>query len=74
MNLANQIIRPIVGKFSTLHPNAFATRTAQPEDKPIEPVISRERAVEIAKIEAKKRGWTSPAGGIFYALPMACTE
>jgi uncharacterized iron-regulated membrane protein len=60
-------MRPLVAQFSTLSPNAFATRTAQPALQPIEPLISRERALEIANIAAAKRGWTLPAGGLFYA-------
>lgn len=67
MNLETQLMRPLVAKFSTLSPNAFDTRTPQPIDKPIEPLISRERALEIATIAAAKRGWNLPAGGLFYA-------
>lgn len=67
MNLETQLMRPLVAKFSTLSPNAFDTRAPQPIDKPIEPLISRERALEIATIAAAKRGWNLPAGGLFYA-------
>ncbi|PUA19296.1 PepSY domain-containing protein [Glaciimonas sp. PCH181] len=67
MNLGNQIMRPVVSIFSTLSPDAFAAITPQPENKPIEPLLSRERIVDIAKLDAAKRGWTLPAGGIFYA-------
>lgn len=68
MNLETQLMRPLVAKFSTLSPNAFDTRTPQPIDKPIEPLISRERALEIATAAAAKRGWNLPAGGLFLSL------
>ena len=67
MNLQTQVMRPLVAKFSTLSPNAFDSRTPQPPDKPVEPLLTREQAVALAKAEAAKRGWTLPAGGVFYS-------
>lgn len=67
MNLQTQVMRPLVAKFSTLSPNAFDSRTPQPPDKPVEPLLTREQAVVLAKAEAAKRGWTLPAGGVFYS-------
>ena len=67
MNLQTQVMRPLVAKFSTLSPNAFDSRTPQPPDKPVEPLLTREQAVALAKTEAAKRGWTLPAGGVFYS-------
>lgn len=67
MNLQTQVMRPLVAKFSTLSPNAFDSRTPQPPEKPVEPLLTREQAVVLAKAEAAKRGWTLPAGGVFYS-------
>lgn len=65
MNLQHQVMRPVVSMFSTLSPSPFGNRAPAPAAKPIEPAISFERAIVLAEAEAKKRGWTSPAGGIF---------
>ncbi|MDC8759906.1 PepSY-associated TM helix domain-containing protein [Janthinobacterium fluminis] len=67
MNLNRQVMRPVVEAFSTLTPNAFDSRTPRPEDKPIEPLLGRERVMLLAQAEARRRGWTAPAGGIFYS-------
>ena len=67
MNLQTQVMRPLVAKFSTLSPNAFDSRTPQPPEKPVQPLLTREQAVVLAKAEAAKRGWTLPAGGVFYS-------
>lgn len=67
MNLEFQVMRPVVSVFSDLSPSPFETRTASPPNQPIEPRIDRTRALEIAQTEADRRGWTVPAGGIFYS-------
>ncbi|OYO28137.1 PepSY domain-containing protein [Janthinobacterium sp. PC23-8] len=67
MNLPTQVMRPLVAKFSTLSPNAFDSRTPQPPEKPVEPLLTREQVVALAKTEATRRGWTLPAGGVFYS-------
>lgn len=67
MNLQTQLMRPLVAKFSTLSPNAFDSRTPQAPDKPVEPLLTREQVMALAKAEAAKRGWQLPAGGVFYS-------
>lgn len=67
MNLNYQVTRPIVSMFSSLTPDPFSTRAPSPLDKPVLPVISREQVIELASVEARKRGWTAPAGGLFYS-------
>ena len=67
MNLQTQVMRPLVAKFSTLSPNAFDSRTPQPPENPVEPLLTREQVVALAKTEAARRGWTLPAGGVFYS-------
>lgn len=52
---------------STLSPNPFDSLSPQPPDQPIEPTLDREAVLELARAEATRRGWTAPAGAIFYA-------
>jgi uncharacterized iron-regulated membrane protein len=67
MNLNAQVVRPLVSLFSTLSKSPFESRTPNPPDQPIEPVITPARAIELSRVEAHKRGIAAPAGGIFYA-------
>lgn len=67
MNLNRQVMRPIVERFSTLTATAFETRTPRPLQNPINPRLSREQIIQLASTEAQRRGWTAPAGGIFYS-------
>ncbi|MGY1488926.1 PepSY-associated TM helix domain-containing protein [Methylobacillus pratensis] len=67
MNLNFQVMRPLVETFSSLSPSPFASRMPQPEDEPLLPDIRREQVLEIARAEARKRGWTAPAGAVFYS-------
>lgn len=67
MNLQTEIVRPLVARLSTLSPNAFDSRTPQPPEHPIAPLLTREQAVALARTEAARRGWQLPAGGVFYS-------
>lgn len=64
MNLGDEVVRPVVSMVSPLTPNVFDG--APREARASEPEISRAHAVELARAEAAKRGWTAPAGGVFY--------
>lgn len=65
MNLDDQVMRPVVSFFSPLTPSPF-DGAGEGKHPPIEPRISRQRAVEIASAEAASRGWKGIAGGMFY--------
>lgn len=65
MNMQHQVLRPVVSMFSTLTPSPFATRAPAPENKPIEPHITREQAIALAEADARQRGWTAATGGLF---------
>lgn len=67
MNLGSQVVRPLVAQVSTLSPDVFSSRTPQPPGKPVVPLLTREAALAVARTEAQRRGWTLPAGGLFYA-------
>ncbi|MEC5160258.1 putative iron-regulated membrane protein [Janthinobacterium sp. CG_S6] len=67
MNLNRQVMRPLVEALSTLTPSAFDSRQQQPPERPIEAQVSREQVMALARAEARRRGWTLPAGGVFYS-------
>ena len=63
MNLNTQVMRPVVEWFSPLTPSPFASRS--PAARPIEPRVDRAEVLARAESEARLRGFTEPAGGIF---------
>jgi uncharacterized iron-regulated membrane protein len=65
MNLTPQVMRPLVSLFSPLTPTPF-TRTPNPPEQPIEPVVNRRAILQLAAEEARQLGWTTPPGAIFY--------
>ncbi|MDY7538820.1 PepSY-associated TM helix domain-containing protein [Undibacterium sp. RTI2.1] len=67
MNLNSQVVRPLVQLFSPLSADVFATRVPQAPDRPVLPLLSREQVMQLAQTEAQQRGWTLPAGGVFYS-------
>lgn len=68
MNLNDEVVRPILGRISTLTPDAFDDRAPTAPGKPIEPKVTFPQAIEIARAEARRRGWEEPAGSAFYGL------
>ncbi|WP_211442213.1 PepSY-associated TM helix domain-containing protein [Collimonas humicola] len=69
MNLERPLVRPIVLALSSLTPNAFDTRTplSPAQAAKAEAGVSREQVMALAAQEAQWRGWTLPAGGVFYS-------
>jgi uncharacterized iron-regulated membrane protein len=67
LNLGSEVMRPVVSVFSDLHETPFETRTPAPFDQPLSPQVSREQVIASAEAEAAQRGWTDPAGGLFYS-------
>lgn len=67
MNLNTQVMRPVVSWFSTLSPSPFATRTPLLTEKAPEPKMNAPQIVALAQQEAAHRGWSDPAGGLFYS-------
>lgn len=66
MNLKEEVTRPLVSLFSTLTPSPF-TRTPNPPEQPIEPIVDRHTILDLAITEAEKLGLTAPPGAIFYS-------
>jgi uncharacterized iron-regulated membrane protein len=65
MNLGTEVVRPILNSISKLTPDAFDDRAPTPLNKPIAADVSFATAIDTAKTEALRRGWTEPAGGAF---------
>ncbi|MGM9489104.1 PepSY-associated TM helix domain-containing protein [Ideonella sp. YS5] len=63
MNLNTQVMRPVVEWFSPLTRSPFASRS--PAARPIEPRVGRAEVLARAEAEARRRGFTEPAGGVF---------
>lgn len=67
MNLDYQLVRPIVGRLSTLSADPFAVRSPVPPEKAAAPALTREQVLALARQEAARRGWLTPAGAVFYS-------
>ncbi|MFZ5893343.1 MAG: PepSY-associated TM helix domain-containing protein [Myxococcota bacterium] len=67
MALRREVTAPLVSLISPLTPRPFDLRVPTPGDQPIEPTITRERAVSLAEQRARQLGITAPAGGVAYA-------
>lgn len=67
LNLDTQVMRPLVSTLSPLTPSPFQSRAGSRERERAEPLLSREQAIAAAEVEGRRRGWTAPAGSIFYA-------
>lgn len=66
MNLRNEVVRPIVSLFSPLSEDPFASRPPKAPEEYSTPGITRRQAIELAQVEAQKRGITAPVGGLSY--------
>ena len=67
LNLYTEVFYPVLSKVSKTTPGPFELRTPAPLDQPI---IARKTYAEViatAQAEARRRGWTDPVGGTFYA-------
>ncbi|CAB3715881.1 hypothetical protein LMG3458_03537 [Achromobacter deleyi] len=69
MNLGREVVRPLVAFLSPLTPDIFALRRPAAPAQFVEPGITRARALQLGQAEARERGWTLPAGALFYSTP-----
>jgi uncharacterized iron-regulated membrane protein len=67
LNLYTEVFYPVLSKVSKTTPGPFELRTPAPLDQPIIARKTYAEVIETAKAEARKRGWTDPVGGAFYA-------
>ena len=67
MNLGDEVLRPLIRQVSTLTPTPFESRTPGAPAARVAPRYTRAQALLVARAEAARRGWPTPAGAIFYA-------
>lgn len=67
LNLYTEVFYPVLSKVSKTTPGPFELRTPAPLDQPIIATKTYAQVIETAQAEARKRGWTDPVGGAFYA-------
>lgn len=67
LNLYSEVAQPIVAAVSDFTPSPYDLRPPRPLDQPIEPRVSLASVVAAATAEARRRGWTAPAGAVSYA-------
>jgi uncharacterized iron-regulated membrane protein len=66
LNLYREIFHPLLSLVSQTTPGPAAGRTLAPLGTVITPRVDFAQAVAIARDEAARRGWTTPAAGAFY--------
>ncbi|MDQ1760652.1 PepSY-associated TM helix domain-containing protein [Achromobacter aegrifaciens] len=67
LNLGTQVMQPLVSVFSPITPSPFQSRQGSRERELTDPLLRREQAIAVAEAEGSRRGWTAPAGSLFYA-------
>ena len=67
LNLNREVFYPLLSLVSKTTPGPYETLPAARPDEPIVPLLDAASAVRLARDEAARRGWTTPAGGSFYS-------
>jgi uncharacterized iron-regulated membrane protein len=67
LNLYREVFFPAMSMVSKVTPSPFDQRKPAGQDSPILPTLGFAEIIEKAKAEAERRGWDTPAGGVFYA-------
>ena len=67
LNLYSEVFYPVMSKVSRVTPGPFELRKPADLHSPIRPIVTYDRIVAAATAEARRRGWTDPAGAAFYS-------
>jgi uncharacterized iron-regulated membrane protein len=67
LNLYREAFYPVMSLVSKVTPGPFEQRQPAPLNEPIEPQVSWAQLLERGNREARSRGWSEPAGDVFYA-------
>lgn len=67
LNLYREVFFPAMSLVSDVTPSPFDLRPPNPPDRPIAARIDFAEALARARAEAAQRGWSEPAGSLFYA-------
>ena len=66
LNLYREVFYPVLSLVSRTTPGPYETRAMVPLGQSVTPRLGFAEVVRIADAEAKKRGWSTPLGGIYY--------
>jgi uncharacterized iron-regulated membrane protein len=67
LNLYGEVARPIVAALSSFTPTPYDTRPMLPHSAMLTPQVTYAQVLANGRAEAEKRGFTLPAGDIFYS-------
>jgi uncharacterized iron-regulated membrane protein len=67
LNLYSEVFYPLLKTVSKVTPSPFDTIVPKDRQHPIEPRLSYARIIGAASAESSRRGWSEPAGGVFYS-------
>jgi len=67
LNLYGEVARPIVAALSSFTPTPYDTRPMLPHSEMLTPQVTYAQVLANGRAEAEKRGFTLPAGDIFYS-------
>jgi uncharacterized iron-regulated membrane protein len=67
MNLQREVLRPLVGWFSTLSPSPFDSRSLR---APAAARLNPEQALALAREEGRRRGFAESPGGLLHAAEL----
>jgi uncharacterized iron-regulated membrane protein len=67
LNLYREVFVPAMSVVSKVTPTPFDTRQPTALNQPIVAQTDFRQAIEKASAEARQRGWTAPAGSLFYS-------
>ena len=67
LNLYREVFYPVMSMVSEVTPGPFDLRKPTPLHQPVEPRVSWAQAVERMQQEGALRGWSEPAGDIYYS-------
>jgi uncharacterized iron-regulated membrane protein len=66
LNLYREVFFPVMSRLSEVTPSPFDLREPRAMNDPVEPVLDRAAALDLARSEAARRGWPEPAGALFH--------
>ncbi|MEH2513802.1 putative iron-regulated membrane protein [Nitrobacteraceae bacterium AZCC 1564] len=67
MNLSREVFMPALSLISRVTPNVFNERPISDPNQPVAPKIDYPVILDRAEQDARARGWSDPAGTMFYA-------
>lgn len=66
INLKNELFYPVMSLFSQVTPSITVQRPPAPIGTVIPAKVGMAAVVDVARAEARERGWHTPMGGLFY--------